>query len=118
MHELSITEGILNTALKEAQKNNADRIVSIHLCVGAMSGIVCECVQEYFDLLSEDTIAQNAKLSFTIIPTRLRCRDCGEEFNIRAFRMICPKCQSLRTDILAGKELYIENMEIETDSTE
>lgn len=116
MHELSITESILNSAIDEAQKNNADRIVSIYLCMGEISSIVPECVQEYFDMLSEDTIAYGAKLYFTTLPVRIVCRDCGHEFSMKGLRLMCPECESRKVDIVQGREFYIDRLEIETDN--
>ena len=117
MHELSITESILNSAIDEAQKNNADRIVSIYLCMGEISSIVPQCVQEYFDLLSEDTIAYGAKLFFTTIPAKIACRECGHEFSFKSMRLMCPNCQSRKVDIVSGREFYIDRLEIETDDS-
>lgn len=113
MHELSITEGILKTALDKATLHKANKIINISICVGALSGIVPECVQEYFDMLSEDTIAAGAKLKFTTIPARVHCSECNYDFSYERMSLRCPKCKGVHTAICKGKELYIENMEIE-----
>lgn len=113
MHELSVTEGILNTALDEASTRNIARIVRINLTVGELSGIVPECVQEYFNLLSEDTVAAGADLNFTILPAMLRCRDCGSEFHMEHMRLRCPACMGQKVDIVQGKEFYLESLEVE-----
>ncbi|MBD5156502.1 MAG: hydrogenase maturation nickel metallochaperone HypA [Butyrivibrio sp.] len=115
MHELSVTEGILNTALDEARKCGASRIINIKLAMGALSGIVPECVQEYFDLLSEDTAAAGARLEFDVIPAMLCCRDCGNKFRMEHMRLRCPACSSGKVDIIQGKEFYLESMEVETE---
>ncbi len=117
MHELSITESILNAALDEAQKNNADRIVSIYLCMGEISSIVPDCVREYFELLSEDTIAHGATLHFTTIPAVITCRECGNSFSIKGMRLLCPRCNSRKVSITSGREFYIDRLEIETDDS-
>jgi Zn finger protein HypA/HybF involved in hydrogenase expression len=42
----------------------------------------------------------------------LRCRDCDQLFPLQKDPG-CPKCAGRRTDIVGGRELYIENMEVE-----
>ena len=73
MHELSITQNILNIALEEAEKANATRISKISLVVGQASGIVPESVQFCFDELKKGSIAGEASLDFTVVPTQLKC---------------------------------------------
>lgn len=47
MHELSITQSMLELALSEAKKANASRIDKISLIIGEMSGVVDESVKFY-----------------------------------------------------------------------
>lgn len=114
MHELSVTEGILNSALDEARKCGALRIIRIKLVMGELSGIVPECVQEYFDLLSEGTAAEGAQLDFAVLPAMLCCRGCGNKFRMEHMRLRCPECQSGKVNIIQGKEFYLEALEIES----
>ncbi len=69
MHELSITQSILSLTLEQAKKVNANKITKINLTIGELTGIVEECVHFYFELLSKDTIAAEASLSFDKPPT-------------------------------------------------
>ena len=115
MHELSITEGILNTAIEEARQRNAVRITQIILGMGQLSYVVPECVQDYFDMLSEDTIAHGAKLTFNYIPAVLECRECNSRFPMQHMRLRCPNCSGAKVDIIEGKDFYIDKLEIETD---
>ncbi len=115
MHELSITESILNTALSEAKRNNASRVVKISLTMGELSSVVPECVQEYFDLISEDTIAYKALLVFNTVPAMIHCSACGTDSHIRHYRLMCPACQSQQIQIISGQEFYIDNIEIESE---
>ena len=45
MHELSITEHLLEDCLREAKRQNASRIRVIRLCIGELRGIVPDCIQ-------------------------------------------------------------------------
>jgi hydrogenase nickel incorporation protein HypA/HybF len=113
MHEQSIVESLLTLALNNAAKANARKIVRINLVVGDYTGVVEESVDFYFRFLSKDTIAAGAKIFYTRVPAQLRCRDCDLLFPLQKRERCCPKCQGMRVEIVGGRELYIENMEVE-----
>ena len=96
MHELAVTEEILRVALEHAERAQATRITDIHLVIGALSTIVDDSMQFYFDFLSPDTIAAGAKLHFERIPARLRCRQCEHEFEPAGTRLSLPPMQDAR----------------------
>ena len=118
MHELSITEHLLEDCIKSAKAQNAVRIRTIHLCIGQLRGIVPECIQLYLDMLSEGTIAQGAQIEAEFPPVKIRCRDCGLEGEITPHHLECPHCKSLRLELLSGKEFYIKSMEVDIDGNQ
>lgn len=113
MHELAITQGILAFALDEAVKRGAEKVTALAVSVGALSGIVPDCIETYFALVAEGTLAEGAKLTFRRVPATVRCAECGAERELPDFRLRCPACTSRRVELLSGREAYIESMEIE-----
>ncbi len=113
MHELAITQSMLDLVLEEANKTGAGKVQKINLVLGDMSGIVGDSVQFYFEFLSKGTSAEGASVSFRKIPTQARCRECGEVFTPQEFDWACPKCHKVSVEITAGKELYVESIEVE-----
>ncbi|MGQ9546179.1 MAG: hydrogenase maturation nickel metallochaperone HypA [Dehalococcoidia bacterium] len=113
MHELGVTENIVNIALAKAGEAQASRITQINLVIGELSGFVPDCIQFYFDSLSQDTIAQGAVLHFESVPAQLRCRNCFTTFHPQDTIWSCPKCRGQSAEISKGRELYIESMEVE-----
>lgn len=113
MHEQSIVESILAMALEHANKANASKIVKIIIVVGELSGVVDEAVEFYFRFLSRGTIASEAGLLFTYVPAQLRCRNCNTIFIPEKFDFHCPDCSEQQVEIVAGRELYIDSMEVE-----
>lgn len=79
MHELSLTQALLDTALRHAQRAGARKINALHVQVGALSGIVAESVRFYFDFVSQGTLAEGARLNIEMTPPSARCRVCGAE---------------------------------------
>ena len=115
MHELAVTEHILDIALKAAKEQNAVRIRSIRLCLGPFAGIVPECVQMYLDVLAKGTIAEGAAVEARMMPLKVLCRDCGRESEITRTHIACPFFGSLRLKTLSGKEFMVESLEVDTD---
>lgn len=113
MHELGITENIVNIALAKAGEAEATKVTQINLVVGEMSGFVPDCIQFYFDSLSKDTIAEGAVLHFESVPTQLHCRNCSATFHPQDTLWSCPGCQGQSMEISKGRELYIESLEVE-----
>jgi hydrogenase nickel incorporation protein HypA/HybF len=110
MHELSVTQSILDIAIEHAEKAGASRISQIDLIIGEMSGIVNESVSLYFDYLSKDTIAAGATLAFEPRPTVFCCQDCGTTYHPESFEWDCPACESINFEILSGREFQIASI--------
>lgn len=115
MHELAITQSMLDLALEQAKQNNATRIQKISVTIGEMSGVVDECVRFYFAFLGEGTIAEGAELAIRSIPATARCRQCKTRFEVHNMDWICPVCGKAQIEIVGGKELYLESIEVEDE---
>lgn len=113
MHELAVTQGILDIAVAEAEKAGNRKVINIKIKLGVFTGLVPQCIQEYYDLISEDTVAEGAELIFEKIPAVIHCESCGADSTIDRFRLRCPVCNENRVRIVSGKEFYIDSMEVE-----
>jgi hydrogenase nickel incorporation protein HypA/HybF len=113
MHELSITEEILNIAIAKAREAKAEKVIQINLVIGDASSIVGECVQFCFDFVSKASIAEGAKLNFQRIPLQMKCRNCGCIFNPQRESWTCPQCGEWNVEIISGKEFYMESIEVD-----
>jgi len=113
VHELAITQGILDIALKEAHAAGATKITRVNVVIGELSGAVADCVQFYFDFLTKDSAAEGAMLNFKMVPTVLKCRGCSTEFSPQDTAWACPNCQSTSVEVLAGRDCFVESIEVE-----
>ncbi len=118
MHELSVTESILQLALEHAQKAQASKVTLINLVIGRLSSIVDDSVQFYWDTISEGTLCEGARLNFTRTPASLKCQDCQTEYSIEERLYPCPNCGSYNTRIIRGEEFFLESIEIEKDTNQ
>ena len=72
MHEMGVTQSLLNITLEHAQRANAVRVNELRIVVGELSSIVDDSVQFYWDFVSQGTIAEKARLTFRRIPATMR----------------------------------------------
>jgi hydrogenase nickel incorporation protein HypA/HybF len=112
MHEMSITQSLLEIALAEAAKCNAKRITVINLKIGALTGVVEESVTMYLEFLAKDTPAEGARLVATAMPVTARCPSCEITFPVEDLIFVCPRCGGM-AQAVTGRELFIESLEIE-----
>jgi hydrogenase nickel incorporation protein HypA/HybF len=112
MHEQSITESLLILALEKAAEAKAKKILKIRIVVGELTGLVEEMVDSHFSLISRDTIAAEAILVFAHRPVQLRCRNCNMVFLPEKLDFYCPNCRTQQVDIISGRELYLDSIEV------
>ena len=111
MHELAITEGIINIVNSEAEKQSFSKVLEITLAVGQYSGLVPDCIREFFPVASRGTIAENAEIVINTIEGEFECCDCGYKGKIDDYS--CPKCKSTSIKMIHGREFYVENLKVE-----
>ncbi len=115
MHELQVTERILDIVLRHASGHDVSRIVVIHLRIGELTDLEDEWIQRYFDYLSRGTIAENAKLAIRREPIVLECESCSRRFEVRKEELgeaACPECEESECRLVSGREYLIENIEV------
>jgi len=113
MHELPITEGLLNLALKHANQAGAKRITQLNLVIGQLASVVDDSIQFYWDIISKNTIAEGAKLEFRRVPAVLHCWNCEAEFSPNGRDYLCPQCGSARVKVVAGDDFLLESIDVD-----
>lgn len=113
MHELAITKGIIDIVNSEKADKGFKKVLEISLRVGEYSGIVPECIREFFPIAAKDSAAEHAALVIETVPARFECFDCGYEGEADRKNACCPKCRSTALKMTAGREFYVENLKVE-----
>ena len=117
MHELAITTSILDIALRHA--GAAARVTDVYLVIGELSSMIDDSVQFYWDIISQNTIAEGARLHFRRVAAELTCDLCGRRYGLREQPdLACPDCGSTRISVLCGEEFFLESIEIEEHQEE
>ena len=110
MHEVSLMMSIIDVALETAEREKASRINRIALEIGAKSGVVVDSLEFAFEMVTKNTIAENARLDIDVIPLRGECVVCGYQFDTQDF-LVCEKCGNFAKAI-SGQELNIKLIEV------
>ena len=113
MHELALTEGILSIVEQEGKKSGFTRVLEITLKVGEFSGVIPECLREFFPIASKGTLAEGAALTVETVPAAFRCSKCGFEGPLPRHSAVCPDCGSEAIRMISGREFFVDNLKVE-----
>lgn len=115
MHELGLTQGIVDTVIQAAKDAGAHRIRSVYLTIGEIRDVVDELFLNCFDFFSKGTIAEGAQIVITRMPLMVRCKSCGFAYHIDIHdesSFHCPACGEKQYALTSGMEFYIGKIEI------
>ena len=114
MHELAVSENLLEIAVRHGEAAQASRVTDLYLRIGQLSSFVDDSVQFYWDIISKGTICEGAILHFERIPAQLQCLDCGTAYNLDGEIQPCPQCGSLRVKVMRGDELKLDSIAVDS----
>ncbi len=108
MHEMAITQSVVDAVCEHAAGRH---VQSVKVEVGALCAVVPDAMQFCFELATEGTVADGARLDVDVQPGSARCRSCGSSFELTDLILLCP-CGSADVEVLAGRDLRILSMEV------
>lgn len=113
MHEVGITQSIVEIAERHAREQGAKKVLSVTVLIGALSGVVPEAVEFCFEACTRETLLEGARLVIERVPGRGRCIDCGAEIDLDPDTFACPPCGAFALERLQGEELRILELEVD-----
>jgi hydrogenase nickel incorporation protein HypA/HybF len=113
LHELSIAMSIVEGASAEARLHGGARVHTVHLKLGALSGVVKDALLFSYDLACEGTLLQGSRLVIEEIPVVVYCGRCRAEQTLDSIqRFACPACGTLTAEVTSGRQLELVAIEI------
>lgn len=113
MHEMGIALQIVEIATASIPPDAGPvRVERINLKIGKLAAVVPESLRFCFDVAVKDTPLDGAQLAIEELPVVAKCNDCHEQWTIRSPAFKCENCDSGSLEILSGRELDIESIEI------
>ena len=95
MHELGITQGIIDRAREAAQRNGARKVTDVFVVMTPAADFTQDSIEMYFEMLTEeDELFKGAALHVEHKPAAATCLSCRDEFSTDAPQPVCPQCGS------------------------
>ena len=116
MHELGIMTGVMESVETAARNAGALKVTEVRLVVGEMTEAVTSALEFAFEALreqSEYALCKDAVLTVEMIRPKSHCLACDATYEHDRFTMLCPECGSFATELLAGRELHIDSIEVD-----
>ena len=116
MHELGIMTGVLDAVESAARDAGATKVTRVSLSVGEMTEAIEDALVFAFQALQEMqdySLTSEAELDITMVRPRSHCFECDAEYEHDRFHMLCPECGGFATELIAGRELQIDSIEVD-----
>lgn len=112
MHEIGALTKAVDLAESVAKENGIDRIKSVTLEIGELTGFLPVFFEKYFPIVIEDRpILAHAKLHLQIVKGQALCGVCESVYNVLKHEGKCPNCGSREKTVLGGRDFVVKNIE-------
>jgi hydrogenase nickel incorporation protein HypA/HybF len=111
MHELKIAEDLVTIVLDTARGKHLSKVSRVNITFGQLVQIVPEIFEFAFREIVRNSIAEAAELNIEIVQVKMKCKNCGNDFQVKENRFACNICNSTDLEIIQGKELFIKSIE-------
>ncbi len=112
MHEYSIVQSLLESCEEHAKANNATKVTKVIVKIGVLSGVEPDLLQTAFDTFKEKTICDACEFIINHQKVVIECLDCKEQSTLEKNEFTCPKCDSYKTKVIDGEEMYLMTLEM------
>jgi hydrogenase nickel incorporation protein HypA/HybF len=109
MHELSLTQSIVEACSERAEGASVRRVT---LEIGRLTCVAPDALRFCYDVCTEGTSLAGSELEIIEIQGRARCRACGAEVEPYEVLTACGGCGSYDLQCIAGEDLRIKEMEL------
>ena len=113
MHELGLTQSLIDLVQREAERQGFHRTLEIRMKLGEYADVVPEYIVDLFPRAAKGTAAEGAQLLFERVPGCFRCPDCGYEGWVDRRKAKCPGCGGIALKMTAGREFFVESLKVE-----
>jgi hydrogenase nickel incorporation protein HypA/HybF len=111
MHEIRIAQDLSGIVLEATSEKKLRKVTGVNISFGQLVQIVPDIFEFAFRECVRGTIAENSKVNIEITMVKMKCRVCGNDFNVRENLFVCDNCGSADLEIISGKELFIKSIE-------
>ena len=111
MHEMGTIMYVIRTVNSVCEQNALQKVKSVTLQVGEVSGILPEYLQDFWQwAVSRESLMNGAELVIEPIPAVTRCGNCDSLYATIKYAKVCPECGSDHTWLETGNEYNIKEI--------
>ena len=113
MHEMGTVRYVIKTVNEVCEENKVDKVASVTLQVGEVSGIVPEYLADFWKwAVAKEPYLKDAELKIESIKAVTRCGSCGRTYDTVTYAKVCPYCKSVDTWLETGNEYNIKEITV------
>lgn len=114
MHEMSLVQGLLGQLHALAAEHRKEKVITVCMEIGPLSGVVIDSFQFGFDILAkEDALTREAELIIEKPLPIYRCFGCGMEIQQEQRPDYCPDCLETLLSPEGSDDLILLRVEME-----
>ena len=117
MHELAIAENILISVQKFCEEKGIGKIEAVNIKIGVLQQVSSESLLFSLETLTKETELEGVRFNLEKVDAAIECNACGKKSALRDYLLRCPACGQSDVKVCAGKELFIDSIEVR-DETE
>ena len=110
MHELGICDALRKMVSRIAAEEGADKVTSITVEVGTLSGVVPRFLADGWDAVTDGTPLEGTVMHIETINGTAECLDCGAVFPADLSDLRCPECRGAKLTPLTGRDLTLKEI--------
>lgn len=115
MHELTVAEALLKT-IDGWQKEHGGTVIRAKVAVGRLSGVDKDALEFAWPVATancDNPFLKDCVLEIELMPFKFQCRKCEKVSTLEKFTISCPVCGEESLVRHGGRELILQNIEVE-----
>ena len=109
MHELSISQAIVDVVLEHAQGRPVEAVA---VRIGALRRVRPESLTSCWDVVRRRPPLERSVLLVEEVPGVVHCTSCGRRSTLGGSRLRCPACGDGQVRVLRGEECQVTAVEL------
>ena len=110
MHELGICDALRKMVMRIAAQEGADKVTSITVEVGTLSGVVPRFLSDCWQAVIDGTEFDAVDMIVETVEGEAQCIECGERFVADLERLRCPNCGGNKLTPVSGTDLTLKEI--------
>ncbi len=112
MHEVSLAGGILDIVEKTCARDPFERVTSLRLEAGALSGVDVRALRFALESIAPGTLLAQSHIDIDEPAATAWCMPCAQTVEIRSRLDACPYCASHQLQPTGSTELRVVDMQV------